>query len=334
MALASVVKWNGAADLLAWKFPSEELATWSSLIVNETQQAYLFKNGAIDGPFEPGRHTLSTDNIPGLTSLYRLPYGGRSPFTAEVWFINKAINLDLGWGTVDPIQVMDATLGVFLPVRAYGQMGLQVGDAHAFLTALVGTLPRFGHREIADYFRGSINTAVKTALGEMLMREKISVFQIGGSPQELAARVTPAISAEFARFGLRVVNFYVHSINVPEDDPAVIRVKEAMARKAEMGILGFTYQEQRAFDALQTAAGNEGGLPSAAIGMGMGLGAGVPLGSMMANLAQGALGPQPPAAGLGGSIAALRELKTLLDEGILSQEEFTAQKRLILEGRP
>jgi membrane protease subunit (stomatin/prohibitin family) len=340
MAIASVVKWNGPPSVLAWKYPSEELSTWSSLIVNEAQEAYLFKNGAIDGPFLPGRHTLSTDNIPGLTALYRIPYGGRSPFTAEVWFVNKAVSLDLRWGTVDPIQVMDATLGVFLPVRSFGQMGLQVADPKEFLTSLVGALPGFSHKDVADYFRGTINTAIKTAIGNLLMREKMSVFQIGAALQEVADAATAAIATEFARFGLRVVNFYVHSINVPEDDPAVARVKDAMARKAEMGILGFTYQQARSFDALDIAAGNEGGLASAAIGTGVGLGAGLPLGATMAGVAAATITPMAAAmpsataaaVGLGDRVAALRELKSLLDDGILSDEEFQQQKRLVLEG--
>lgn len=335
LALASVIKWNGPASTLAWKFPSEELSTFSSLIVNEAQEAYLFKGGAIDGPFSPGRHTLSTDNIPILSAIYKLPYGGKSPFTAEVWYINKSVSLDLKWGTVDPIQVMDATIGIFLPVRSFGQMGIQVSDGKEFLTSLVGTLQSFTHKDIADYFRGAINAAIKTAISDLIQRENVSVFQIGGSLHRVAEMAIPHINTEFSRFGLRVVNFFVHSINVPENDPAVARVKEALARKAEIGILGTTYQEQRSFDALQTAAGNEGGMASAALGAGVGIGAGIPIGNAMAGAAShlnfGA--PRAPAqAGLGDRITALRELKNLLDEGILTEEEFSQQKKIILEG--
>ena len=334
MAVIDLVKWNGPADVLAWKFPSEELSTWSQLIVNEAQEAYLFKGGEMDGPFRPGRHTLSTDNIPVLRTLYGLPFGGKSPFTAEVWFINKMVALDLKWGTVDPVQVMDATLGVFLPVRSFGQMGLQVSDAKEFLTALVGTLPKFSHKEVAEYFRGAINTAVKTAIGALIMREKVSVFQIGAYLQEVADTAMESISREMARFGLRVVNFYVNSINVPEDDPAVARVKDAMARKAEMGILGYDYQQQRTFDTLQIAAGNEGnGMMAGAMGAGVGFGAGLPIGQTVGGLAADALGSTSPSGGLTDKVAALRELKKLLDEGVLSEDEFAAEKKLILEQR-
>jgi hypothetical protein len=100
MAVVDFVKWNGNPSILAWKFPSEDLSTWTQLIVNETQEAYVVKEGVYQGPFGAGRHTLSTENIPLLRELMKLPFGGNSPFTAEVWFVNKAIPLDLKWGTL------------------------------------------------------------------------------------------------------------------------------------------------------------------------------------------------------------------------------------------
>ncbi|WP_288414969.1 SPFH domain-containing protein [uncultured Novosphingobium sp.] len=338
MALASVVKWNGPASVLAWKFPNEELNTLSSLVVNEAQEAYLFRSGAIDGPYGPGRHVLSTENMPVLTSLYRIPYGGRSPFTAEVWFVNKAVSLDLKWGTVDPLQIMDPGLGVFLPIRSFGQMGVQVSDAKEFLTSLVGTMRGFSHREVAEYFRGSINDAVKTAIAGLVQDGTVNAFQLGGMLRDVADAAHVAISAELARFGLRVVNFYVNSINVPEDDPTVVRVKTAMARKAEMGILGFNYQQERSFDAIEAAAAaSDGGAAGAMIGAGLGLGAGLPLGRAIGVIAGNAVGQSSLGSAMSeedrtrGRIALLRELKALLDEGVLTAEEFAAQKASVLE---
>ncbi len=83
MAVIDLVKWNGNPSILAWRFPSDQLSTWTQLIVNETQEAYVVKEGVYQGPFGAGRHTLETENIPLLTSLMGLPFGGKSPFTAE-----------------------------------------------------------------------------------------------------------------------------------------------------------------------------------------------------------------------------------------------------------
>ena len=94
MAIVDVVKYNGNPDVFAWKFPCEELGTWTQLIVSESQEAILFKGGKALDVFESGRHTLDTANIPILNNIVNLPFGGRSPFTAEVWFVNKISSLE------------------------------------------------------------------------------------------------------------------------------------------------------------------------------------------------------------------------------------------------
>ena len=84
MAIVEVVKYNGKPDVLAWKYPNEELGTWTQLIVNESQEAVLVKGGKVFDGFDSGRHTLETANIPILNKIINLPFGGRSPFTAEM----------------------------------------------------------------------------------------------------------------------------------------------------------------------------------------------------------------------------------------------------------
>ena len=95
MALVDIVKLDASDNQYAWKFPSKELATWTQLIVSESQEAVLMHGGQMEGPFAAGRHTLSTENIPIISGLMKLPFGGKSPFTAEVWFVNKSIPLNV-----------------------------------------------------------------------------------------------------------------------------------------------------------------------------------------------------------------------------------------------
>ena len=97
MAIIEVVKYEGPPDVFAWRYPNQELGTWTQLIVHETQEAILYKGQALDS-FPAGRHTLSTANIPILSNVINLPFGGKSPFTAEVWFVNKLRSLDVKWG--------------------------------------------------------------------------------------------------------------------------------------------------------------------------------------------------------------------------------------------
>ena len=143
MALINIVKYDGDADVFAYKHPNDALSTWTQLIVNNSQEAILIKGGKLCDTFGPGRYTLSTENIPLLRKIANIPFGGRSPFTAEVWFINKLFNLDIKWGTPSPIQLQDPKYKIIVPVRANGIFGINISEAELFLTKLVGTLRIF-----------------------------------------------------------------------------------------------------------------------------------------------------------------------------------------------
>lgn len=286
MAIVDVLKFNSDASIFAWKYPNSELATWSQLIVNEAQEAVFIKNGQIADVFGPGRYTLSTDNIPILQGLINLPFGKRSPFSAEVWFINRAFALDIKWGTTTPIQVQDPKYGVFVPLRAFGQFGIQIEDSRRFLTKLVGTMPFFNSKTLTDYFKGLYVTRVKDRISSCLVKSKISILEINSHLDEISHQLEEQLRGEFAEYGIRVASFYVNDISVPENDPAVKQLKSALAKRAEMDILGYNYQQERTFDTLNTAAGNQG-TAGAVMGAGMGLGMGFGVGGAMGNAASG-----------------------------------------------
>lgn len=346
MALIDFVKWDGSPNLLAWKFPSQELSTWTQLVVNESQEAFLVRGGVYEGPFGPGRHTLSTENIPLLTKLLGLPFGGRSPFTAEVWFVNRVTNLDIRWGTSDPIQLQDPKYAIMVPVRAFGQYGVRIGDSKKFLLKLVGTLSGFDTDTMSEYFRGVFITRIKTNIANAIIRSGQSVLEIATQLEALSATLKDSLSADIAEFGVVLSQFNIHSINVPEEDPAVKTLKAALAKRAEMGIVGFNYQQERSFDVLQTAAGNEG-TAGTVMGAGLGLGVGAGLGGAMAQgfgqaatqiLAAPAVASQPPAAAaaarmpMAERIQMLRELGELRSQGVLNEAEFETAKQSILAG--
>lgn len=282
MAIVDVLKFNSDASVFAWKYPNSELATWSQLIVNESQEAVFMKNGQIADVFGPGRYVLSTDNIPILQSIINLPFGRRSPFSAEVWFINRAFALDIKWGTTTPIQVQDPKYGVFVPLRAFGQFGIQIEDSRRFLTKLVGTMPFFNSKTLTDYFKGLYVTRVKDRISSCLVKSKISILEINSQLTEISQELGKQLQSEFAEYGIRVVSFYVNDISVPENDPAVKKLKTALAKRAEMDILGYSYQQERTFDTLNTAAGNQG-TAGTVMGAGMGMGMGFGIGGTMGN---------------------------------------------------
>lgn len=156
MAIIDVVKFEGPPDVFAWRYPNQELGTWTQLIVHESQEAILYKGGQALDSFSAGRHTLSTANIPILSNIINLPFGGKSPFTAEVWFINKMRSLDVKWGTSAPIQLQDPKYNIIVSVRAFGQFGVQISDPRKFLGKMVGTLPTFDQSTLVKYYRGCL----------------------------------------------------------------------------------------------------------------------------------------------------------------------------------
>lgn len=287
MAIVEVVKYNGGPDVFAWKYPNEELGTWTQLIVNESQEAILFKGGQALDLFPSGRHTLQTANIPILNNIVNLPFGGKSPFTAEVWYINKIHSLDIKWGTATPIQLQDPKYKVFVPLRSFGQFGIQIEDSRKFLIKLVGTITSFDKDSIVRYFRGLYLTKVKDAISSYLVHKQVSVLEINAYLEELSEQLKEKMVPVLSEYGIKLINFYVNDINVPEDDNAVIKLKEALAKKAEMDIVGYNYAQQRSFDTLEGAATNPSSGQAGFMGAGLGLGMGVGLGGSFGAQFQG-----------------------------------------------
>lgn len=278
MAIVDVLKYNGEPGVFAWKYPGEELGTWTQLIVHESQEAVLFKGGQALDIFGPGRHILDTANIPILNNVINLPFGERSPFAAEVWYVNKVHSLDIKWGTPTPIQIQDPKYGIFTPVRSYGQFGLKIDQANKFLIKLMGTLPVFDSENIRKYFRGLYLTKAKDTISSYLVHKQISLLEINAYLDELSEHLKNKIEPVMLDYGLQLINFYVNDISVPEDDPAVNQLKAALAKRAEMNIIGYSYQQERSFDTLEGAATNPGAGQASLMGAGLGLGMGVSLG--------------------------------------------------------
>ena len=340
MAVIDRVKWDGSPTELVWKFPSQELSTWTQLIVNESQDAFLVKGGIYEGPFGAGRHTLSTENLPLLRTLISVPFGGRSPFSAEVWYVNKVHNLDIKWGTPDPIQLQDPRFGIMIPVRAFGQYGVNIVDSKSFLLKLIGTSNRIDVGFVAKYLNGNLIQTIKTAIADEIIANGVSIFDISRDLAKISAIIRSVISETAAQYGVSIPQFNIHSINVPDDDPAVVKLRDALATRAEMELLNTNYQQMRSLDVLQTAAGNEGtggSLMAAGLGAGLGLGVGANVGGVMSNFA-----PSTPPMAAPSPRDALQSLPyeerlnlisrlaQMRDQGILTEEEFQGQKSKLI----
>lgn len=207
MAIVDVVKYDGKDDIYAWKYPSSELGNWTQLIVNESQEAVLFRGGQALDLFTAGRHTLSTENIPILNNLINLPFGGQSPFAAEVWYVNKKHSLNIKWGTRQPIQLKDPKYKIFVPVRSYGQFGIQIKDSRKFLIKLVGTLSTLDQKTLTEYFRGLMMTKIKDLISSYLVHKGISILEINAYISEISKHLKEKLKPIFDTYGIEVLNF-------------------------------------------------------------------------------------------------------------------------------
>ena len=301
MAIIDRVKYDGPANVLVWRWPQEDLSWGTQVVVNQSQEAIFFKGGQALDVLGPGTHTLRTANIPLLRQFIKMPFGGETPFAAEIYYINKAVNLDVKWGTNAPIPVLDPKFNVYLPVRAFGQFGIQVADARAFIVQLSATNPEFTSDQLSNYFKGVLLTKAKDYIAETIVKQKINLLEISAYLEEMSGSLQEKLSADFGKFGVKLVNFYLNSVDVPEDDDTVVRLKKALSDKAEVDIMGDKYAQKRTFDVLDKAAGNEGaagGIIGAGLGLGAGLGVGQAMGGHVGAAMSGQGGsPAPTPAG-------------------------------------
>ncbi len=281
------IKYDGPENELVWKFPYDNLSIGAQLIVNESQEAIFYKGGKALDSFGPGNHTLSSSNIPLLQKVVNLPFGGKTPFSAEVWYINKTVKRDLKWGTKTPLKLRDPEWGVIIPVRAYGEYGVLIDDARNFMTQIVGTLHTADIQTIQQHFTSLITTKVTDTISKYIIQQKISVIDIPAFVDDISNKCKERIVEEFDKYGLKVTNFYAESINYPDDHPEVLQISKSKADAIKRQQEGFTYQQERSYDVMNSAAeneGNSGNLMGAGMGLGMGFGIGGAMGNAMGNM--------------------------------------------------
>lgn len=264
MKIVDIIKYEGDNNTFVWKHPAEDFNTLSQLIVHESQEAILFRDGQALDLFGPGRHTLHTQNIPLLRKIVNIPTDGEFPFHCEVYFINKTMPLDMKWGTRSQVVVQDPKFNILLHVGANGGMGVQIDDARSFLTKFVGTTQSFDKDALIDYFREMIVTHVKTYLTNVM--SQVSFVTVNAKLDEMSAAMHTALAEEVKKFGVKLVKFFVSSIQLDKDDYEKIQIAlanagamgiTATAEKNRMDTLGYTWADQEMSEIMKTYAANE-----------------------------------------------------------------------------
>lgn len=300
MALLDVVQWDNKPGEVIFKFDEGAIALGSQLIVKEGQEAIFFKNGQALDSYGPGRHTLSTGNVPILEKLINLPFGGKTPFPAEVYFINKTEIPNLKWGTKQPMQLLDPIYNLPVPIRAFGAYSIRILDIKPFLIMATGTWRAFTTEAIGSALRDqAILPKIQDLISEFMIKQNITILKLSAYYDEIGSAGKAKLLEDFTSFGIELVRFAIESINIPDDDENVKRLKKALADKAEMNIMGDDYKVKRTFDTMEKAASNEG-MAGGMMGAGMGVGMGQQMGQMMGAV----MGNAQPGSGQAGGQAA------------------------------
>ncbi|MCL2443467.1 MAG: SPFH domain-containing protein [Treponema sp.] len=305
MALIDFVEWSDATNnVFAWKFGqnnNNNLSTFTQLVVRESQEAILFSKGQLLGKFGPGKHTLSTENLPILRNLFGIPFGGKNPFTAEVWFVNKTAPLTIDWET-DTMRFRDPEYGEMVPLMAKGRYGLKVENAERFLVQLVGTLTQFTSHELNEHFKGPYISKTKSSIIAFMQANQVGITTISARLDDLSNFIKEPLKEFWENYGFILTGFYITSVDLDTSGEEGKKISAALSDRSAQNIAGFTWQQKQGFNVANNAlsGGSDMGILGAAAMTGMlGGGGGMGQAMMQPHPQQGGMyqGQQAPAAG-------------------------------------
>ncbi len=329
MALLNVIKFDGPNSVLVWKWRSEkdskreeEIRLGSQLVVNESQEAIFYKGGKALDIFGPGTHTLSTKNLPLLSSIIGLAFGGDSPFVAEVYFVNKSSVMDVKFG-LTPFNMIEPNFKVPIPVTARGSFTIKIQDTRNFVVEIVGTEKDLDAPALREKFRGIVVNLVKSSIFKIAQEQKLSPVELEGIIYQVSEAVKGIVAQNLERYGLALDLFVIEAIPIIDDDPRVQEVvaslqaiwaedmQERMRLKRRAENLN-VYATERLYDTSETAAANLGGsggsggdgVLSTFVGLGAAASLGGQMGSMMGGAMNAAFAPPGraiPGSSIGGS---------------------------------
>ena len=237
-SVIDVIKYEGDNRTFIWKHPCEDFNSGTQLIVHESQEAVFFRDGKALESFGAGRHTLETQNLPGLKTNVNAIAGGKSVFHSEVYFINLTTQLGIKWGTDSKIRMFDPISGLHLELGACGTFNIKVIDGRKLLLKVVGTTSGFTQDNVfgsvasaTNYFRGMIVSKIKSNLAKAIRENDINILEVDEHTDELADVLKNEINKVLDDYGMFVPEFFIANVVTPDDDSNYARLKEQHAER-------------------------------------------------------------------------------------------------------
>ena len=257
-------------NTIMYKYPMEgrHIMMGSKLTVRESQIAIFMVKGKIADVFEPGIYTLKVDNLPVISALLAWPRGFKSPFTADVFFINTKQFTNQKWGTTNPITMRDKEFGS-IRIKSYGTYAFKVKEPVTFLKELFGTNSEFTTESISNYLKSILVSSIADTIAE----SKISALDLASNQLEFNKMAMTQVGDQFDKLGLLLTNLIVENFSFPE------QVEKAIDMQSSMGVLKNdmdTYIKYKSAEAIGDAAKNPG-----TAGLGTQIGTGVALGEIV-----------------------------------------------------
>lgn len=326
-------------SFLVWKYQDENPTFGSQVIVSQTQQAILLASGKLVSILDPGAHTLETTNIPILKEYIN---DSEESFPFEIWFLNKITFTEFKWGTRTPISICEPNTQLPMKLGSYGSFKAQINDPQAFLLQIVGIRTEYSLTSLKEFLLPHIERDTKSAIAEESATG--NVFGLVAKAKKLSEMIKENLNETFKNYGLILGDFYIQDIS-PIDDEQLTTYKNAIAEGAKIRVKGKAIQEteggyraERTYDTLDKLAANEGGTSSAFTGAGIGLGAGLGLGNKFMDMTNNNMNTNPSTNSTQENKSDKKtpaeriiELKELLGNDLISQEEFNLKKKLIID---
>jgi len=199
--MPQVIEWkNPGSEDIVWKYPNEDITWGAQLIVREFEVAVFFRDGKAYDILGPGRHAITTLNLPLLTGILRRIAGfGETPFKAMVIFVSTRVVAGK-YGT-------RAQTTELAPLQVHGSFWFKIDNPQLFVNEVVGGQNAYTTSDVNNYLRGFLNEKI---IDELSRYDLLTVFT---RLDETSVATKTAILDAFKRIGLDLTDLRFEGID-------------------------------------------------------------------------------------------------------------------------